>query len=277
MKTIMKSILFTLIITLSANAFDFQSAITKGTAILEGSKKAESQNSSLSNLSTSEISSGLKEALEFGIKQSIEQLSATDGFYGDSLVKILMPESMQNVAALAKKAGGEKYVNDFILAMNRAAEESVTEVAPIFAKELSSMSIEDAKNILTGEENAATAYFKQNAGPQIVQTVEPIIQTYMEENNVYRYYNLLKEYYDKLNINSLTGGLANSNLGAIASSVSGVALGDGKFPNKEELDSYMSTKTSDGIFAIIAKQEKEIRENLGARSTPLLQKVFGAL
>ncbi|MFW6307233.1 MAG: DUF4197 domain-containing protein [Campylobacterales bacterium] len=260
-----------------ANAFDLGGAISKGTAILEGSKSEGGSSSSLSALSSSEVSSGLKQALNQGIDASIKQLGATNGFYGDELVKILLPDSMQSVADVVRKAGGGKYVDNFILSMNRAAEKSVTKVAPIFGDALSSMSIDDAKNILSGGENAATEYFEQKAGGKIVQTVEPIIKSSMSDNGVYKYYNMLKGYYDDLGGDELLGSVSNSGLGAIASSVAGVSVGDGKFMSQDELDKYMSTKTSDGLFTIIAEQEKEIRNSLGARSTPLLKKVCGAL
>lgn len=279
MKTIVKVALVVGFSVASVNAFDLGSAISKGTEMLGGTQKGESSssNSSLSALSSGEVAKGLKEALNKGIETSIKQLSATNGFYKDELVKIALPESMQNVANLVRKAGGDKYVDDFVLSMNRAAEKSVTKVAPIFSGALSSMSIDDAKNILSGSENAATEYFEQKAGGKIVETVKPIINSSMEENGVYKYYNMLKGYYDKLGGDSLVSSVSGSGLGSIASSISGVSLGDGKFMTQEELDEYMSTKTSDGLFTVIGEQEKEIRNSIGARTSPLLKKVFGAL
>ncbi|MBN2964380.1 DUF4197 domain-containing protein [Sulfurospirillum sp. T05] len=276
MKPLLNILLLASLSVVSSNAFDLNSFLKKGTTLLESSNNPDST-ASLSALSSHEVSQGLKEALRKGIEASIAQLGTTDGFYGDQLVKILMPQSMQNAADLVKKAGGARYVDDFVLAMNRAAEESVSTIAPLFANALSSMSVEDAKGILTSGDNAATTYFKNKTNADIVIAVAPIIQTNMEKNSVYTYYTNVKEYYDNLSQSALATSVKNSNLMAIASSVSGVTLGNGALLSKEELDAYMSTKTAEGLFAIIAKEEEKIRNSISARSTPLLKKVFGAL
>jgi len=262
-------------LSINASAFDLGSVIEKGTQVL-GAQNGNggggaATSAALSSLSQGEVSSGLKEALNQGISTAINTLGVKNGYFGNQLVKILLPESMQNIAEVVSKAGGEKYVNDLVLAMNRAAESSVKSVAPIFGKALTNMSIEDSKKILTGGDNAATNYFKTKTESQIVQTMEPIIKKNMAQNSVYKYYDILKSNYDKLGL----GSVASSGLGAVASGLTGVAIPT--FPSKEELDNYMSQKAADGLFTVIGEQEQKIRDVVGARTTPLLQKVFSAI
>lgn len=274
----MKIMLIAFLSLVNTNAFDLSGMISKGTSMLGGSQSSSANSpTSLSALSSGEISQGLKQALSKGIDASIEQLGQKDGFYGDQLVRILMPEDLQTVVDLVRKAGGEKYVDDFVLSMNRAAEQSVTKVVPIFSTALTNMSIEDAKKILTSGDNAATEYFKGRTSKEIQDTVKPIIQNSMQQNSVYNYYGILKDYYDRLGGSSLLGSVLSPELSAVATSLGSAAIGQPKFMSKEELDGYMSAKTSDGLFALIAEQEKKIRNNIGARSTPLLKKVFGAI
>ena len=121
------------LLSVNVFAFDIGSAINKGVEVLgNGGEKSSKGSTTLSSLSSGEVSKGLKEALGQGIDTAIKTLGVKDGYFGDQLVKIMLPKSMQNIADIVSKAGGEKYVNDLVLSMNRAAEGSVKKVAPIF-------------------------------------------------------------------------------------------------------------------------------------------------
>ncbi len=142
-----------------------------------GSQSTTSAGSgTVGSLTSSEISSGLKEALSIGVQEGVKKLSAEDGFYKNSLVKILMPEKLRNIENKLRLLGMGSLADKGVKLMNRAAEDAVTDAAPIFASAITSMTISDAKGILLGNDNAATNYLQNKTQSQLFTTFEPKVK-----------------------------------------------------------------------------------------------------
>lgn len=215
-------------------------------------------------LTTTEITGGLKEALIVGINNSSEILGATDGYYRDDLVKILLPpEADIIVKNISKIPGGNELIEDVLLKINRAAEDAAKEAKPIFLNSIKSMTITDAAGILGGDDNAATQYLHKTTYNQLFEIYRPKIEASVEK---------------KLIGNISTGqswdalatewnGVAKSVLGQIA----------GFKPVEIDLDEYLTHKALDGLFLKIADEEKKIRKDPKARANDLLKRVFGSL
>lgn len=212
---------------------------------------------SLANLSEDQVRSGLRQALSNGVATAIAQLGTTNGFLNNRLVKIPMPPALQKVERTLRTLRQDKMADDFILTLNRAAEKAVPEAATILTDAVSSMNLADAKNILTATNNAATEYFRRTSGTNLYMKFLPIIQNATSEAGVTALY---KQMLDKTKATSF-GGLGASLLGG----------------QDLDLDSYVTQKSLDGLFLKIAEQEKLIRENPAARTTELLNKVFGSI
>ncbi len=213
-------------------------------------------------LTKNEITNGLKEALRVGTDSAANKLAANNGYFGDELVKILLPSDADIIVDNANKfPGGEKLINDVILSINRAAEDAAKEAGPIFYKAITEMTINDAVNILNGENNAATEYFKS-------KTYESLYNLYSPR---------IKQSTDKRIIAGYSAGQAwetmTSNYNKLASSFVG-ELADLKKVDIE-LNSYLTQKALDGLFLKIAEEETKIRTNPAARVTSILKKVFG--
>ncbi len=199
--------------------------------------------------SNDEIANGLKEALRIGISKGSDQASAVDGYYKNALIKILMPPEAQKVESALRKLGMGKQVDQFIVSLNRSAEDAAKKAKPIFLNALTSMTIQDAVGILRGQENAATQYLKRTTSDQLMAAFTPVIDSTLKKNNATRYYGDLVRTYNKLPI-------ATTKV-------------------NPDLTNYAATKAVDGIFTLVAQEEKQIRENPAARVTDLLKKVFG--
>ena len=213
-------------------------------------------------LTQTEIISGLKEALIVGTDSSASKLGALNGYFGDELVKIVLPpEADPIVDNLNKIPGGDKLVNDVILRINRAAENAASEAKPIFVNSIKSMTIADAVGILKGEDNAATEYLRKTTYDQLIQLYSPKIKQSLDKKLVAGI--STTESWDKL-----TG-----EWNKIASSVVGQIAGFK--PVEVNLEEYLTAKALDGLFLKIAEEEKQIREDPVARVTDLLKRVFG--
>lgn len=236
-------------------AFDFGSIVDKGSEILNSSQKDQkSKNGSQTE------SNALKEALNIGTNYAIETLSG-DGFLNHSSLKIPLPESLQSVGKVASKLGGQKYVDDFVSSMNKAAGNAVGKTASIFADTISNMSFDDTVRILKGEDNAATEYFKKNTSDSLNKAILPIVKDSMAKSDVTKYYQSLKDY-----TKGGDGILSQAN--NVASSF-GVGIGD------ENLEDYVTKAAINGLFTLISEQEKQIRANPLSYSSKLIQQVFG--
>jgi RNA binding exosome subunit len=196
----------------------------------------------------STIISGLKEALSIGTEKAVQNVSQVDGYFGNQVIKILMPEKIQKVADILKKIGYQKQVDDFVLSMNRAAEKAAPKAASIFSGAIKEMTIEDARKILNGGDTAATDFFKSKTHDKIYSAFKPIISSSMDEVGVTHSYKEMMGKYESL-----------------------------PFMSKEsvDLDHYVTGKAMDGLFYMVGQEEKKIRTDPTARITDLLKTVFG--
>ena len=210
-----------------------------------------------------EVSSGLKEALRVGTDSAATRLGAINGYYGDELVKIMLPEEASIIVDnISKIPGGNKLVEDVVMRINRAAEDAAKEAGPVFWGAIKNMTITDAFNILNGGEKAATDYLHKQTYDELFKLYNPKIQTSLD-----------KEIVAGISTNesweSLTGKwntIAESPIGKFAD-LEAV---------KTDLDAYLTEKALDGLFMKIAQQEKLIREDPVARVNDILKRVFGS-
>jgi len=196
----------------------------------------------------STIISGLKEALSIGTDKAVKNVSQVDGYFGNQVIKILMPEKIQKVADILRKVGYQKQVDDFVLSMNGAAEKAAPQAASIFVDAIKGMTIEDAKKILNGGDTSATEFFKSKTHDKIYSAFKPIISSSMDEVGVTNSYKEMMGKYESL-----------------------------PFMSKEsvDLDHYVTNKAMDGLFYMVGQEEKKIRTDPAARITDLLKTVFG--
>lgn len=200
------------------------------------------------DLTTDEVAAGLKEALIKGVKNGTDQASALDGFYKNQDIKIPFPKNVEKVAKAVKKIGMEKQVKEFVVTLNRSAEQAAKEAAPIFVNAIKDMSIDDAWDILRGDnKKAATAYLQEKTTSQLAEKMSPIIDEKLKSTNATKYYKDIIEAYNKLPL---------------------VTKQD------SDLTSYATNKTIQGLFYLVGQEELKIRENPGERTSDLLKKVF---
>src|SRR2546423_12261571 len=206
-------------------------------------------------LSQQQIAAGLKEALGQGVQQAITSLGRTNGFLQDAAVKILMPEGLRNVDNALRALREDQLADEFVTAMNRAAEQAVPEAAGVLVESVKQITISDAASILTSTNNAATDYFRRTSETNLYARFLPIVRDATAKAGVTGAYKRMTE--------RVTGGLGR--LGGIF----GVQAPD--------LDDYITKKALDGLFLKIGDQEKLIRENPVARTSEILVRVFGAI
>lgn len=127
------------------------------------------------------VVSGLKEALAIGTENAVKTVSQTDGYFGNKMIKLLMPEKIQKVADVLSKIGYQKQVDDFIVSMNRAAEKAAPKAAAYFGEAIKEMSINDARGILSGGDTAATEFFRKKTQDKLYEAFKPIVATSMNE------------------------------------------------------------------------------------------------
>lgn len=198
-------------------------------------------------LSQEQIGNGLRQALDNGIKNQVSKLTSVDGFYKNELVKILLPEELRGVDKGLRSLGLSSLADEGIKVLNRAAEDAVKTATPIFINAVKEITFSDAKNILLGEQNAATSYLQTKTTEALYKSFSPVIENSFKKvgadkvwNNLITKYNNIP-FVDKVN------------------------------PN---LTDYVTTQTLQGVFTMIAVEEKGIREKAGLRNTDLLRKVF---
>lgn len=206
------------------------------------------QNGALGTPTNVEISSGLKQALEFGVKNGVDLLSQKDAFLKNAAVKILFPPEAQKIEKTLRDLGLNQLCDNVITSLNHAAEDAMKEATPIFVNAIKQMTIADATNILLGEKNAATLYFKDKTTLELTDKFKPVIANSLQQVGATRYWGDLATKYNSL---------------PLVKSV------------ETDLSAYVTQKAIDGLFMEIAQEELKIRQNTFARSTSLLQKVFG--
>jgi hypothetical protein len=196
----------------------------------------------------SEIIAGLKEALTVGIKNTVLQTNKKDGFYGNSLIHIPVPAEADKVMSTLKNLGMNSLVDNFETSLNRAAEEASGQAVDIFVDAITKMTFEDAVGIWKGNDDAATQYLKRTTTSQLEAAFNPITKKAIEATDVTMYWDDIAGVYN--NIPFVT-------------------------QVNPDLNKYVNEKAIDGLFLMVAKQEKDIRENPQARVSAILQKVFG--
>ena len=211
---------------------------------------ARAELSGLPALSNKDASSGLKEALVRSAEFAVSQLGKPNGFLGNPQVKIPLPESLQKAESLGRKFGLGKQADELVDTMNHAAEAAVVEAKPLLVNAVKNMSVKDAKDILGGPQDAATQYFRKTTSEQLSQKFLPIVKKATAKVQLADKYN------------------------AFAGKAAKFKLIDEKDAN---LDSYVTQKAMDGLFLMIAEQEKQIRQDPIGTGSNLLKKVFGAL
>ncbi len=216
----------------------------------------------LAGLSQDQMVQGLKDALGKGLQEAIAGLGHDGGFLTNLNVKIPMPEKLQTVAKALRAMKQDKLADDFVATMNHAAEQAVPEAGSVFADALKQMTIEDAKSILSGPNDAATQYFQRTTQTNLYARFYPIVQKATAQTGVTAAYKNLME---KANV--------GQGLGSFGSALGGSLLGK----DSMDIDAYVTTKALDGLFKMVAAEEQQIRQNPVARTTTLLQQVFGAV
>ena len=194
-----------------------------------------------------DIAGGLKEALNNGISKQVTKLTATDGFFKNEAVKILLPEELKKVDAGLRKIGMSKLADDGLRAINRTAEDAVKEATPIFVNAVTGMSFTDAKNILMGNESAATTYLQGSTSTALYGKFNPVIK------------------------NSFAKVGADKIWTQIITKYNSIPLVKKVNP---DLTDYVTNQAMNGVFKMIAVEEKEIRTNINARTSNLLKNVF---
>lgn len=205
---------------------------------------------SISDLSNTEASGGLKEALTQGVSKAVASLGATDGFLGNSAVKIPLPESLKKIQKGMKMFGMGKQSDELVLKMNRAAEAAVPEAKTLLIDSVKKMSLDDAKAILTGPQDAATQYFKKTTSVQMTEKFLPIVQKATANVQLADSYNKYAE--------------MGSKFGVV---------------KKEDanINQYVTQKALDGVYYMVAQEEAAIRKDPVGQASGLIKKVFGSL
>lgn len=204
------------------------------------------------SLTSSEVTAGLKEALVKGTDYAIDLSGVENGFYKNPKLFIPFPPEAQKVKETALKLGLDDQVNQFEETLNRAAERAVQEAKPIFVNAITSMTVEDAFALLRGGDNAATEYLRRKTSAQLFAKFKPEVSEAVNSVQLTEYYNPLASAYNTAT--KFTGGE----------------------PINPDLTTYVTRQAIDGLFTLIAVEEKKIRENPAARVTALLKKVFGS-
>ena len=200
-----------------------------------------------SSLTDSQIGKGLKEALEKGVETEVQKLTLKDGFYRNELVKIILPEEIQNVDKALRKVGLGSVADEGIKLMNRAAEEAVKEATPIFLDAIEEMTITDAKSILLGDKNAATLYLENKTQTELYAKFLPIINSSFSKVGADEIWTMAIDKYNSL---PLTQDVNNN------------------------LTEYVTQEALNSVYKMIEVEELKIRNDIGERTSNLLQQVF---
>ena len=201
-------------------------------------------------LSNQDAVAGLKAALEKGSQAAVAALGRTDGFLGNPKVKIALPESLSRAEGLMRRLGMGKYADDLIVTMNRAAEAAVPEARSLLVDSVRKMTVSDANAILTGGETSATDYFRRTTRDQLHGRFLPIVKRSTANVGLAQRYN---DYAQK-----------------------GASLGLLK-KDQADLDEYVTGKALDGVYVMVAEEEKKIRKDPVAAGSAIIRKVFGSL
>jgi hypothetical protein len=241
MKTLIKILCLSFIIPFSASSQIDIKKIKKQVDNTINQKKKKP-------LSNDEIVSGLKEALNVGSKNASASASKADGFFKNDIIKIPFPPEAKQIEKEVRALGMNKQVDEFVLTLNRAAEEAAKDAAPIFVNAITNMTISDGMSILKGNDTAATSYLKNTTSTQLHDKFKPSIKSAIQKVDVTRYWNPVIKTYDKI-----------------------------PFVTKmnPDLEEYVTQQALSGLFYLVSQEEIKIRKDPQARVTDILKKVFG--
>lgn len=192
---------------------------------------------------------GIKEALAVGTENAVKSLVRPDGYFANEAVKILMPEKIRKVSDVARMAGFQRQVDEFVLSMNRAAEAAAPLAAKFFGDAIRDMTLEDVRGILAGGDTAATDFFSRKTRDKLYAAFKPVVSKKVGEVGATRAYTDMMGRFEKV---PMMGGRQSL-----------------------DLDDYVTNKSLDGLFRMVGEEEKKIRTNPAARTTDLLRTVFG--
>jgi len=201
----------------------------------------------IGGVSSYQISQGLKQALEIGVQDGVKTLGNKDGFFKNSMTRILLPEELQTVDKTLRSIGLGSLADEGLKLLNRAAEDAVTEAAPIFKNAIMGMTFNDAKGILLGNNNAATTYLQDKTSNQLFAAFQPKVKNSLGKVGADDIWAQIITQY-----NNFTGKTVTTDLNA-----------------------YVTQQAINGVFKMVAQKEEGIRSNIGLRTTPLLKEVFG--
>ena len=201
-----------------------------------------------SGLSDAKIGSGLKEALQIGAENAVNLTGRKDGYFMNQAIKILMPEKLRTVEKGLRAVGYGPQIDEFVLSMNRAAEQAAPFAKDNFLGAITEMTFDDARKILAGGDTAATQYFKAKTTGKLTTAFRPVVEKATNEVGVTR------QYKELMGRASMMPFLKSETL---------------------DIDQYVVDKGLDGLFFVLGQEEKKIRTNPTARVTDLLKEVFG--
>lgn len=198
-------------------------------------------------ISNTEIASGLRQALDMGIDRQVTKLTKEDGFFRNELVRISLPPELQKVDKTLRDLGLNSLADEGLKVLNRAAEDAVKEATPIFVTAVKEITFADARNILLGNNTAATTYLDSRTSTPLYSKFNPVIQTSLDRVGATQVWTNIIDRYNSLPLTSKVN---------------------------PDLADYVTNQALKGVFTMIAIEEQEIRSSLASRTTPLLQRVF---
>lgn len=199
-------------------------------------------------VTNTEIASGLRQALDFGIDKQVTKLTKEDGFFKNDLVRIVLPPELQKVDKTLRDVGLSSLADEGLKVLNRAAEDAVKEATPIFVTAVKDITFTDARNILLGNNTAATTYLNQKTEVQLYSKFNPVITNSLNKVGATEVWSNIINRYNSLPLTNKVN---------------------------PDLPDYVTNEAMDGVFKMIALEEKDIRNNFSSRTTDLLRRVFG--
>lgn len=196
---------------------------------------------------TLDISQGLKEALNKGISEQVTKLTTTDGFFKNEMVKILLPEELQKVDKTLRDIGFSSLADEGLKVLNRAAEDAVKEATPIFVDAIKAMTFNDAQNILMGADNAATLYLQNTTSNALYTKFSPVVNNSLSKVGADKVWTQIIDTYNKVPLVKKVN---------------------------PDLTDYVTNQAMEGVFTMVAVEEKNIRTNVSARTSDVLKRVF---
>lgn len=206
--------------------------------------------SGISGITEAEAAEGIKEALGQGLSKAVLQLNTTDGFFKDAFYKILLPPDARKIENTLRSIGLGSQVDKAILQINRGAEDAAGYAKPIFVDAIKSMTLQDAIGLVKNGDTSATHFFRVKTTDKLIAAFRPVIQSSLDKVSATKYYGDMVNTY-----NNFPTTIKKIN---------------------PDLTSFVTAKATDALFDLVAKEEKNIRENVAARTTEILKKVFGS-